>query len=201
MEEFYTDLNDITLSRFIDIYLGDTAKTVREGASGKESCMEAKRKEAAARLCAQYLSIVGGRAVMAQISRRNEMLSLQMRMACLDACRRLAKAGGWDDVLEVMAALGYRFGAGEHERMIKKLDSLEAYSKYRMDKLRAAMEQAGKDAQPADRAYFTRERVAVMQHMKMHIDPGTFTAAEYAWMVRRMCDELESLKSSMKKQG
>ena len=194
-------MNEITLSRFIDIYLGDTAKTVREGASVEASCGEAERQEAAARLCMQYLSIVGGKSLMAQISRRNEMLSLQMRMACLDACRRLAKAGCGDDAQGIMAMLGYRFGAGEHERMMKKLDSLEAYSKYRMDKLRAAMEQAGKDAQPADRAYFTRERVAVMQHMKMHIDPGTFTAAEYAWMVRRMCDELESLKSSMKKQG
>ena len=184
-------MNDITLSRFIDIYLGDTAKTVRECASGKESCMEAKRKEAAARLCAQYLSIVGGRAVMAQISRRNEMLSLQMRMACLDACRRLAKAGGWDDVLEVMAALGYRFGAGEHERMMKKLDSLEATFRYRFDKLRSAAGREEKGAKTVDRDYFTRERVAVMAHMKMHIDPDAFTAAEYAWMVRRMCDELE----------
>ena len=191
MEEFYTDLNDITLSRFIDIYLGDTAKTVREGASGEASCGEAARQEAAARLCMEYLSIVGGKSLMAQISRRNEMLSLQMRMACLDACRRLAKAGCQDDARGIMATLGYRFGAGEHERMMKKLDSLEATFRYRFDKLRSAAGREEKGAKTVDRDYFTRERVAVMAHMKRHIDPDAFTAAEYAWMVRRMCDELE----------
>lgn len=186
-------MNEITLSMFIDIYLGDTAKTVREGASGEAPCGEAARQEVAARLCMQYLSIVGGKSIMAQVSRRNEMLSLQMRIVCLDACRRLAKAGCVDDAQGIMATLGYRFGTGEHERMMKKLDSLEATYRYRFDKLRAAAGQEGKDAKAIDRDYFTRERVAVMAHMKMHIDPDAFTAAEYAWMVRRMCDELEKV--------
>ena len=189
MGAVYNDLNEITLSRFIEVYLGDVSKTVKEG-----ECSEREQREAAARLCALYLSIVGGRSLLAQISRRDEMLRSQMRLSCLEACRRLSEAGDWAGVRGVMGALGYTFGEGERERMMRKLDSVEASAKYRLDKLRAAEEQAGKNAVKADRDYFTRERVAVMAHMKMHIDPDVFKAGEYAWMVRRMCDELEAAK-------
>ena len=186
-------MNEITLSRFIDVYLGDVSKAVKEGKCGK-----AEQREAAARLCARYLSIVGGRSLLAQISRRDEMLRAQMRLSCLEACRRLSACGDWAGVRQVMGALGYTFAPGERERMMKKLDSVEASAKYRLDKLRAAEEQSGKNAVKADRDYFTRERVAVMAHMKMHIDPDVFKAGEYAWMVRRMCDELEAATKRMK---
>ena len=186
MGTVYNDLDEITLSRFIDVYLGDVSKVVKEGECGK-----GEQREAAARLCAKYLSIVGGRSLLAQISRRDGMLRVQMRLSCLEACRRLAGAGDWEGAREVMGALGYRFGSVERERMMKKMDSVEASDRYRLDKLRAAEEQKEKNAVKADRDYFTRERVAVMAHMKMHIDPDVFKAGEYAWMVRRMCDELE----------
>lgn len=186
-------MNDISLSRFIEVYLGDVSKAVKEG-----ECSKREQREAASRLCARYLSIVGGRSLLAQISRKDEMLRTQMRLSCLEACRRLSASGDWDGVRSVMGALGYTFGEGERERMMRKVDSVEASAKYRLDKLRAAEEQQGKNAVKADRDYFTRERVAVMAHMKMHIDPDVFTAGEYAWMVRRMCDELEAAAKRIK---
>lgn len=181
-------MNEIILSRFIDVYLGDTDKVVREGTCSKE-----EQEEAAARLCMQYVSIVGGRSVLAQISRRNEMLGLQMRLVCLGACRRLARLGRWDNVHGILLELGYRFDGKDCGGMLRKVDSVEASCKYRLERMRISDGAHKAGASKPGRDYFTRERVAVMAHMKMHIDPDVFTAAEYAWMVRRMCDELQQV--------
>lgn len=191
----YTELDKIPLSRFIDVYLGNINR-VAEG--GKYS--RAEKKEAAERLCSRYLSIVGGRSMLAQISRRNEVVKLQMRLTCLQACRRLMQVGAWDGVREVLGTLGYRMGPGERERMRAKVDSVEASDRYRMDKLlKDEKEHVGKEVM--DRTYFTRERVAVMSHVKMYIDADTFSAEEYAWMVKRMCDELDAAIRATNKKG
>ena len=39
-----------------------------------------------------------------------------------------------------------------------------------------------------------------MSHVRMYIDADTFSAEEYAWMVKRMCDELDAaMKRANKK--
>lgn len=192
MGKVYKSLEDIPLARFIDVFLGDSGKAVKEGTVGKQ---EAKR--AARKLCGEYVSIVGGKSALAQLGRRDGMLRVQMRLACLDACRRLALLDDWDGVRGVLRALGYEFRPGERERMRRKLDSVEASDRYKLERMRASAATDG--GVKMDREYFTRERVAVMGHVKMYIDPEVFTASEYAWMVRRMCDELEAAMKKAKK--
>ena len=50
-----------------------------------------------------------------------------------------------------------------------------------------------------DREYFTKERVSLMSYVKMHIDESTFSAKEYAYMVRRMCDDIDAMIRSTSK--
>lgn len=78
----YNDLNKICLSRFIDIFLGDIDKVVQ---GGRYSIRE--KALAAEKLCNEYLSIIGGKSVSAQINRKNEVLKIQIRLNCLAICQ------------------------------------------------------------------------------------------------------------------
>lgn len=190
----YKELDKIPLSRFIDVYLGNVNR-VAEG--GKYT--RAEKEAAAEGLCNRYLSIVGGKSMLAQISRRNEVLKLQMRLSCLEACRRMMSCGAWDGVRDVLGTIGYRFRKEDRAQMKAKVDSVEASDRYRMDKL-LNEEKAKEGKAVMDRTYFTKERVAVMGHVKMYIDADVFSAEEYAWMVRRMCEELDAaIRSTRKK--
>ena len=189
----YTELDKITLSRFIDVYLGNINRVADGGIHTKEEKMEAAKK-----LCSRYLSIVGGKSMLSQISRRNEVLKLQMRISCLDSCNRLMLLGEWKEVCKILVLLGYRFIDNEHEKIKGKIESVKASDRYRMEKI-INEEHSSPGNFVMDRTYFTKERVALMSHVKMYIDPDTFMAEEYAWMVRRMCDELDAAIRSTKK--
>lgn len=193
----YTELDKIPLSRFIDVYLGDTDRVADGGTYTKK-----EKEDAASRLCSRYLGIVGGRQMLSVISRRNDALKVRMRLACLTACRELILVGATEEARGVLGSLGYPFPDADRGKMLAKVDSVMSADKYRLHKLQAEerreQENAGKSKM--DRAYFTKERVAVMSHVRMYIDADTFSAEEYAWMVKRMCDELDAaMKRANKK--
>lgn len=188
----YNDLGKICLSRFIDIFLGDIDKVVQ---SGKYSTKE--KVLAAEKLCNEYLTIIGGKSVIAQINRRDEVLKIQIRLNCFAICEGLISSGSWDDVVDIMGELGYRFKTNEHEKIKKRINSVSASDKYRLAKLQEKTADIGK--KQMDREYFTKERVSLMSHVKMHIDENVFSAKEYAYMVRRMCDEIEAMIRSTSK--
>lgn len=188
----YNDLGKISLSRFIDIFLGDIDKVVQKG------MYSAGEKVAAAeRLCNEYLSIIGGRSAVAQISRRNEVLKIQIRLNCLSICERMVSSGDWGDAVDILATLGYKFKEDEHEKIKSRITSVSASDRYRLAKLEDNTPDAGRAKM--DREYFTRERVSLMSHIKMHIDENTFSAKEYAYMVRRMCDDIDAMIRSTSK--
>lgn len=188
----YNDLSKIALSRFIDIFLGDIDKVVQGGAhSIKEKVLAAEK------LCNEYLSIIGGKSAVAQIIRRNEVLNIQIRLNCFSMCEKLISSGDWDVVVSIMGALGYRFKEDEHEKITNRIKSVSASDNYRLAKLQESAANSGKVKM--DRDYFTKERVSLMSNVKMHIDENTFSAKEYAYMVRRMCDEIDALIRSTSK--
>lgn len=185
----YRELDKIPLSRFIDVYLGDTDLVAEGGNYSRE-----EKEEAAGLLCSRYLSIVGGRSMLSVIARRDEELRVRMRLTCLCACRELIGYGEYERAREVLSWLGYPFPSADPLKMLEKVDGLSASDKYRL----ARMEETEKGlrsqgVKKMDRSYFTRERVAVMGHMKMYIDPEQFSAEEYAWMVKRTCEDVEEM--------
>lgn len=188
----YTELDKMPLSRFIDVFLGDMDKVVIRGRYSQE-----EKVKASERLCNEYLSIIGGRSVVSHINRRNEVLKIHMRMCCLESASRFIAMGEWDEVRNIMAALGYSFKSGEHDRMRTRIESVMASDKYRIAKLQELSDNSM--GAKMDREYFTRERVSVMSHVKMHIDENTFSAKEYAYLVRNMCEETDAMIRSTKK--
>lgn len=188
----YTELDKMPLSRFIDVFLGDMDKVVIKGRYSQEEKVKASEK-----LCNEYLSIIGGKSVVSHINKRNEVLKIHMRMCCLESASRFIVMGEWDEVRNIMAALGYSFKSGEHDRMRTRIESVMASDKYRLAKLQELSDNSM--SAKMDREYFTRERVSVMSHVKMHIDENTFSAKEYAYLVRNMCEEIDAMIRSTKK--
>lgn len=53
---------------------------------------------------------------------------------------------------------------------------------------------ATKLASKMDKNYFARERVMVMSHFGMQIRKNEISAKEYAFMVKRMCEDMKSAR-------
>ena len=188
----HTDLGKITLARFIEVYCGDLDKVVESGMYGQK-----EKEEAAFQLCNEYLSIVGGSSAIAQINRRDRMLRLQMRLQCLSCCKVMMAYGDMDSVCRTLKSLGYVFKPEQKAIIGKKIESLMAADKFRLERMRSIpVKIHDKDI---NRDYFVKERVAVMAWAKMYIDENVFTAKEYAYLVKRMCDELEYINRQNRK--
>lgn len=191
--EFYRDLDEIKLGRFVEVFLGNVEMVVKPGSKKKHSHKE--MEEAAERLCCKYLEITGGKTMQARLTRRNEMLKLEMRLAALDACKKLVVLGNWEGVSSVLGKMGYSIPAGDRESLKRKVESLMATCGYRLEKLCATEAEIAKNAKGVTRDELTKERVAIMARMKMHIDPEVFSTKEYAFMVRRVCEEIEKVEN------
>lgn len=184
-------LDDITLGRFIDVYLGDFSKASDGEASEEEL------KEAAVKMVQEYLEITGGASVQAMLCRRNEVLKMNMRSTCMGVCRMLALEGRLKEACEVLKSMGYSVKEDKN-LILRKVETVLSTDAYRMKKMEQAEE--GHKEMPT-RDTFTKERVMVMAQMKMHIDENVFKAKEYAYLVRRVMDEVEGLKKQIKKHG
>ena len=177
-------LDTIRLADFISLFLGDHGKAVAEGEATQQEVEDAARA-----MCEEYIRIVGGRQVAAQLSRVNEALKLRMRDVCLRAARALCEAGDTDSARAVLRSAGMPVDEQGADGMIKRIDGLMAADAYRRDK--AALARKQERHTEVTREYFTSERVAVMRWAKMYVDERQMSAAEYAWMVRAMCDDLQ----------
>lgn len=177
-------LDTIRLADFISLFLGDHGKAVAEGEATQQ-----ETEDAARRMCEEYIRIVGGRQVAAQLSRENEALKLRMRDVCLRAARALCEAGDTESARAVLRSAGMPVDEQEADGMIRRIDGLMAQDAYRRDK--AALARKQERHAEVKREYFVRERVAVMRWAKMYVDERQMSASEYAWMVRAMCDDLQ----------
>lgn len=184
-------LDTIRLARFIDLWLGDVDAVVAEGEATDE-----QKQRAALDLCNQYMEIVGGTQVQARLAQENERLKLRMRRICLETARALIATGDLDSARKVLRSAGLP-SDGDAAVLRRRIDGWLAQDGYKEKKAQEAQEQAESGARMT-RDWFTRERVAVMRWAKMYVDERQMSAAEYAWMVRAMCDDLQ--KAMMEQQ-
>lgn len=180
-------LDTITLGRFIDVYLGDTNKAV-EGEHTEE-----EKRLATEKMCYEYMEIVGGKSVLSVISKRNETLKIAMRATCLRECETLANVGDLDSALRILNTFGYRVKK-DKEAILNKVKSILSSDSYKLAKM-----QGNESENTINRDSFIKERVAIMSHLKMHIDENVFKAKEYAYLVKQVNDEVESMMKNIKK--
>ena len=77
------------------------------------------------------------------------------------------------------------------EKLMDNLESLLAYIRLRLKMSQEQLHNSSKANREVD---FTKERMILSAHFKMHIDDKTYTAAEYANLVRLMLNEIEEVK-------
>lgn len=188
----YTDLDRISLRRFIDVFCGDS-DAVCEGNYSKE-----EKKKAVSGLVNEYMSIVGKKGILAEVSKKNEIIGLMIKIGVMNACRYLAEEKEWETACSVLDDMGYKLAPEDHDKILNRIEAILSNSRFRMDKIMVEKPD-NKESAVMDRDYFVRERVAVMQHFNMHVDPDTFSAKEYAYMVKRMCDEVDFRLKALKK--
>jgi len=188
----YTDLNDITLSRFIDIYNGNNLSVVKGGIHSEKELTEAAEK-----LIYEYIGIVGGKSIQSEINQKNELLNTRTYIQVLSRCQTLIKLDKWDDVCEVLGILGYNFKPDNHEGMKSRIDALIPSMNMKYDLLKSGVKPKSDNKKDPD--YFTKEIALIMTHFKMHIDESVISAKKYAYIVKRMSDEVEASNSVMRK--
>lgn len=186
----YKDLNEIPLQRFIDVFFGEYCALIKSGYHSNDELSKA----ANVMIC-EYMSIVGGRHVLSEISKKNEVLNLSAKIECMMACKNLIKIGRIADVSDVLLALGYKVD-NDINKIKNRVENILGNSRFRLDSINNNAENRNTPA--PDVNSFVRERVLVMQHYKMHIDPMVFTAGEYAYMVKGMCEEMDRMSKNKK---
>ncbi|MCE9258367.1 hypothetical protein K0G60_13185 [Bacteroides fragilis] len=188
----YTDLDRISLRIFIDVFCGNS-DAVCEG-----DYSEDEKQKAASGLVNEYMSIVGKKGILAEVSKKNEIISLVIKIQLMNCCRYLTEEKEWSTVCLILNDIGYSLDPNDHNKICSRIEAILSNSRFRVDKIMSEQSDLPKSA-IMDRDYFVRERVAVMQHFNMHIDPDSFSAKEYAYMVKRMCDDVDLRLKSLKR--
>jgi hypothetical protein len=182
---YKADINELPLSVFIEVYTNEN-----HGVS-----FDIPTDEAVMKVVGEYMAIVGGKQIAAEVVNSNRVLNLAMMVDCMTICENLMMLERWKAVCEVLMELGYSVKESDHTKMRQRVQTLKAKAEYDLSK-----EKNGeKPKEKPTKEHFTRERVTIMKYNKMQIDPKTMTAGEYAWLVKQTCDEIEELNRKHRK--
>ena len=171
-------LSEIPMSAFIRMYTGGEVR-FRRGVD---------RDAAAARLVSEYNAIVGERNMRAKVSARNRLINRHIRLNAAVYAQRAAEDGDMEYAADILAMLGYK--VSDESAVRGRIASVIAAESFAIDRENRPGD-AGRRMTEAD---FTRERVAIMRHYRMHIDTDEYSAEEYAYLVRSFCEEVDSLR-------
>lgn len=182
---YKADIDEIPLSVFIEIYTNEN----------HEVKFDIPTEEAVGKVVSQYMSIVGGKQIAAEVVNANRRINLALMVDCMTACENLMIMGNWKGVCDVLLSLGYSLKADDHGKIRQRVQTLKTKAEYDLSKEKSEE----KPKERPTKEQFTRERVTIMKYNKMQIDPKTMTAGEYAWLVKQTCDEIEELNRKHKK--
>lgn len=182
---YKADINELPLSVFIEVYTNEN-----HGVS-----FDIPTDEAVMKVVGEYMAIVGGKQIAAEVVNSNRVLNLAMMVDCMTICENLIMLERWKCVCEVLMGYGYSLKEGEHDKIRLRVQTLKAKAEYDLSKEK----NEEKPKERPTKEQFTKERVTIMKYNKMQIDPKVITAAEYAWLVRQTCEEIEELNRKHKK--
>lgn len=188
----YHTLDTISMADFERLYFGDISVVSKNGTGSEDEL-----KAAATEIIQKYIQIISGESAAAELSKRNTILKLEMRIVVLQAAKSLADARMYEDACKVMAALGYRLKPESKEAISRKIDGVLASDTYRLETAKKQTEK--EDVNDIDHDYFVKERVQVMRWAKMRISPDEIKAIEYAYLIKAMCDEYKQQEKELNK--
>lgn len=177
-----SDIYELPLSVFVEIYTDADNSVEFEGDDGKE---------AAARVIADYMEIVGGRRLRSEISESDGRMNLVMTVECMNACECMMRLGMYGEVRGILAGMGYPLDVSDTDGMSSRISALKSRARYDLDK--AERDRREERPERPTKREFINEVVAVGKYNRMHIAMNEWTAGAYACLVRQTCDEIEEL--------
>lgn len=188
----YNSLNEIPMTRFMDVYSGNLQSLIK---SGEHS--DSELKEVSERLIHEYISIIGGANIEAEINKRRSICNLMRNIRCMELCEGYMSLGEIGVVCEVLSNLGYKYSPDQKEKIIQRIQSLKANSQFNLD--RAKPDTSNKESEPVNLDYFFDECVALETHFKMQIDLNAMSAKKYAFYIKRMHREIKASNDAVRK--
>lgn len=182
---YKADINELPLNVFIEVYTNENNNVE----------FDIPKDEAVQKVVTDYMNIVGGKQLSAEIVNSNRRLNLILMVECMTACENLMMLNKWKEVCDVLLSLGYSLKASDKDKIKARVKALKSKADY---DLSTEKKDDKKNKKPTKEA-FTKERVTIMKYNKMQIDTHTITASEYAYLVKQTCDEIEELNRKHKK--
>ena len=182
---YKADINELPLNVFIEVYTNENHQVK----------FDLPTDEAVRKVVTDYMNIVGGKQISAEVVNSNRKLNLILTIECMTACENLILLEKWKEVCEVLMNLGYSLKESDKDKISQRVQTLKSKAEYDLSR----EESAEKPKEKPTKEAFTRERVTIMKYNKMQIDPKVITAGEYAWLVKQTCDEIDELNRKHKK--
>lgn len=182
---YKADINELPLSVFIEVYTNENHNVQ----------FDTPTDIAVQKVVSDYMSIVGGKQITAEVVNANRRMNLVLMVECMTACENLMLLNQWKSVCDVLLSMGYSLKESEHDKIKMRIQTLKSKAEYDLSK----ENEDDKPKTKPTKEMFTRERVTIMKYNKMQIDPKSMTAGEYAWLVKQTCDEIEELNRKHKK--
>ena len=183
----YNDLDKIPLDIFIDVFTGDNSKLIIEGKHSNEEL-----SEQAESLIIEYTEIIGGVSLLSEMSRKSSLINLHIKIEYMKVLEVMIANSDWDYEVKALSQLGFSYSSSEHDKIRKRISSILSMSQYMLERENA--KEKPERASKMDKNYFARERVMVMSHFGMQIRKNEISAKEYAFMVKRMCEDMKSAR-------
>lgn len=187
----YESINDMKLAAFIEVATGNESAVVIDGTHSPDEI-----SAACDYLIMEYMDACGGMSVGAQLDKRRTAILLSVRSRMITNCKILVKAGFYEDVCDILSVMGYNLRPDDTEKIEMRVDQIMNKCKYDYDLL---TKDASKEVKSMTREDFTKERVAIMSHYRMYIDPNVYTAMEYACLVNQFNHEIDDMRRRMAK--
>lgn len=182
---YKADINELPLNVFIEVYTNEKNNVE----------FDMPKEEAVRKVVTDYMTIVGGKQIAAELANSNRVLNLSLMVECMTACENLMILNKWKEVCDVLLSMGYSLKTDDKDKIKARVKALKSKAEY---DLSIEKKSESKGERPTKET-FTKERVTVMKYNKMQIDTHTITAAEYAYLVKQTCDEIEELNRKHKK--
>jgi hypothetical protein len=190
--KLYTDLNEIPLSIFIEVYKGNYQSLVIHGNPDKKTITDT-----ADMLISEYTIITIGKNALSGVYRKNENINLGIYIQLLETCVLYTKLDRFVDACNILKEIGYTLNPNDKNAIEQRINALLSLKSIQLDKIKHMQEENSGNVIDPD--YFIKEIALVMTHFKMHINENEISAKKYAYMVKRMSDEIEATNRAIRK--
>ena len=186
MAKLYTKCDEIPLCRFIEAYNGNLRALVITGRSSDKEL-----RLIFSRIMDEYNQIIENKNLQFTVSKRSLIINYYTKISIISAILNFIKLGEIDKISDLLTIVDIKNvnieTVADAEKLINKIESSLAY-------IRLRLKMADSTSQINRKVDFTKERMILSAHFKMRIDDKTYTASEYANLIRLMLNEIEEVK-------